>query len=172
MWVAHVDIPPGIFVESRDELYVGTGVPEIGALPRGKVSMPIFRELTPAGSALHLGTDLGGNTSRINVVIYNAGSDAAVATVEVRRICDNGLADARTLMVPPNTVLQVTGLTIGAGNGCPEPGVKPWARYTVVTVSQPSLSVVSNVNENIQPIPADLGVIPVVGLGVARNEQF
>lgn len=174
MWVLHLDIPPGVVTESRDELYVIPGVTQpASGIPRGKVSMTTFRELAPAGGAqVHLGTDLGGNDSRINVMIYNAGTDTAIASIEVRRTCDSSLMDRRTVAIPANTLLQVNGLSVGSSTGCPEPVNKPWARYTAVTVSQPSLTLISNINENIQPSPADIGLIPIIGLGVTSNQQF
>ena len=45
-------------------------------------------------------------------------------------------------------------------------------RYTVVTMSQPSLSFVSNLNEDLLPASYETGVIPAVGLAVAKNGVF
>lgn len=74
----------------------------------------------------------------MNVGIFNAGPETASATIELRRFCDDVVVDSRTLSVPPNTLVQTNGLLTGAdAPGCPPPD--PLKRYTVVTVSQPSL---------------------------------
>src|SRR5436305_7369599 len=113
LWVLHLDVPAGVIAESRDQYYVLFGIPELFPAPRGKVSMPIFRELVPAGSPqVHVGTDLGGNDARLNVGIYNASQETATATIEIRRACDNTLVDSRVVAVAGNTLLQAGGLAI------------------------------------------------------------
>lgn len=173
MWMVHLDIPEGVIIESRDESYVLLGVGSIPPLARGKVSMPIVRALTPANQPqVVLGTDLGGVDSRVNVAVYNAGPSSATVTIEVRRACDSALVDSAVASIPPNSVTQVGGFIIGDSSTCAATAPEPWARYTVVTVSQPSIAFVSNINESLTPSPAELGVIPLNGLGVARNEIF
>ncbi|HEY8134244.1 MAG TPA: hypothetical protein VII12_20365 [Thermoanaerobaculia bacterium] len=173
LWVMHVDIPAGVAVESRDELYVSSGIPELTPVARGKVSMPIFKELTPAGKLqIHLGTDLSSPTSRVNVGIYNAGSESATATIEVRRTCDDFVMDSRVVSIAPNTVVQIIGLSVGSSNTCTSRVTPSWMRYTIVTVTQPSLTFVSNLNENLLPAPFEVGVIPAIGLAVTKNSLF
>jgi len=55
---------------------------------------------------------------------------------------------------------------------CPLSAAEPWARHTVVTVPQPSFTFVSNLNETIPQAPEESGVVPIVGLGVTKNEHF
>jgi len=173
LWMMHVDIPPGVVVESRDEFYVFTGIPELIPVSRGKVSIPIFKELTPAGKPqIFLGTDLGFAPSRVNVGVYNAGSEPATATIEVHRTCDDALMDSRVVAIAPNTLVQATALMVGASNTCTSNRTPSWMRYTVVTMSQPSLSFVSNLNEDLLPASYETGVIPAVGLAVAKNGVF
>ena len=124
-----------------------------------------------SGRQVHLGTDLGGPDSRINVVIYNSGDAPANATIAVRRTCDDGLADERTVTIPPNTVVQASGLRPGDAVSCLGSSSEPWTRYAVVTVDHPSLSFVSNVTE--ERAPSDQRTwVPTVGLGVTRSEPF
>jgi hypothetical protein len=180
LWVLHLDVPDGIIVESRNAFfeYLPVG-PLVIQDPRGKVPMPVIRQLTPAGQPqVHIGTDLGGPVSRINVILYNAGTEAATATIEVRRACDDVVVDSRVVTVPPNTAIQTTGLVATTSTSgsldCPlstSLSSVPWARNTFVTMTQPGFSIVSNINENIPPgtIP---GTIPMVGLGVEHNARF
>src|SRR4029077_16771278 len=114
MWVVHMDIPDGVAIESRDEIaYVEHIVlePFVRPIATGKVSMPVIRTLTPAGvPQIKLGTDIGTTTARQNVAIYNAGQQPALASIEVRRACDNSVVDNRTVTINPNTIIQVGGL--------------------------------------------------------------
>lgn len=122
---------------------------------------------------MHIGTDLGGWDSRINVILYNAGTEAATATIEVRRACDDVVVDSRIVTVPTNTAVQAGGLSATTSppgsSDCPN-GI-PWARNTIVTMTQPGFSIVSNINENVPPAAAT-GTIPIVGLGVEHNTRF
>jgi len=173
LWVMHLDVPPGVVIESRNEFYVSTGIPELIPVSRGKVSMPIFRELTPEGKPqIHLGTDLGFGTSRVNMGVYNAGNESATAVIEVRRTCDDAVMDTRVISVPPNTVVQATGLMVGPSSTCTSRVTPTWMRYTVVRVTQPSVSFVSNLNEDLLPASYETGLIPIVGLAVAKNTAF
>ena len=170
LWVLHLDIPNDVVVESRDEYYSSFGVPELFfPIALGKVSMPIFRELAPAGKPqVHLGTDLSANDSRLNVMIYNGGSGSAIATIEVRRTCDSALMDSRTITIAANTLVQTGSLAAGASETCTSQNTASWMRYTVVTVSQPSLTFVSNLNESLRSVPGE----PIVGLGITKNQSF
>jgi hypothetical protein len=177
LWVLHLDVPDGVIVESRNQFFqdFATGI-ILPPAPWGKVPMPIIRQLTPAGQPqAHIGTDLGGWDSRINVILYNAGTEAATATIEVRRACDDVVVDSRVVTVPPNTVVQAGGLvaTTSALGGldCNVSTSVPWARNTFVTMTQPGFSIVSNVNENVPPAAAT-GTVPIVGLGVEHNTRF
>jgi hypothetical protein len=173
LWVLHLDVPAGVIAESRDQYYVLFGIPELFPAPRGKVSMPIIRELVPAGSPqVHVGTDLGGNDARLNVGIYNASQEAATATIEIRRACDSTLVDSRVIVIAGNTLIQAGGLAIGTSVGCPAGTTEPWARNTLITVTQPSLTFVSTLNENIQSQTGEAGAIPIVGLAVTNNTRF
>jgi len=180
LWVLHLDVPDGVIVESRNAFFESLKVePFLIQSPRGKVSMPVIRQLTPAGQPqVHIGTDLGGPASRINVILFNAGTEVATATIEVRRACDDAVVDSRVLTVPANTAIQTAGLaattSLPASSDCPVStslSSAPWARNTFVTMSQPGFSIVSNVNENVAP-PTVPGTVPIVGLGVEHNARF
>lgn len=168
MFILHLDIPAGVVVESRDEFYSVPAIPELFPMARGKVSLPVFRDLRPAGEhQVHLGTDLSDSSSHINVGIYNAGVSDATATIEVRRTCDEVVVDTRTVTIPANTVVQVGGLSDGLSSACTQQHTPAWMRAVLVTVDQPSLTFVSNVTNH----PGVDGV-PVVGLGVSGTQRF
>lgn len=171
LWILHLDVPAGVVVESRDEFYRQPPIPELTTpIPRGKVSLPVFRELRPASEPqVHLGTDLGGFDSHINVGVFNAGGVTGVATIEVRRTCDDAVVDTRAVSVPPNTVLQVSGLRVEQSSVCTDSRTTAWARYVRIVVDQPSLTFVSTVNSELGQFNDGL---PVVGLSISRAEAF
>lgn len=150
--VNRLDVPAGILVESRGELWgpiasplpcpISTSdSPEVfGAIP-----MPVVRELTPAGAErIHLATDLGTQRIRTNVGLFNAGSAAATAIVEVRRSCDDTLIEARTVNVPAQSVVQVTGINDNPRpTGCTLPSTTEYSRYVAVAMDQPGFSFVT-----------------------------
>ena len=168
LWVLHLDIPAGVVVESRDSFSAAIKFGFPLAFARGKVSMPVFRRLSPPNQPQTiLGTDLSGPDSRLNVGIYNGGTDTATATIELRSIADRTLAGTMTVSIPPNVLTQFGGLSTPANpNGIDQ------QMYTVVTVSQPSLVYVANLNDTLQPFATDVGIFPIVGLAVAVNQTF
>jgi hypothetical protein len=100
---------------------------------------------------VHLATFLSeptAQTSHVNVWIYNGGSTAATAHVEVRRQCDDAVIQEVTVDVPPKSSVSAAGLA-GDFRGCRVPtSPRAWSGgsiYTIVTVDQPSLSLVSSV---------------------------
>jgi hypothetical protein len=134
--------------------------------------MPVFRDLTPANKPqIHLGTDLSGNESRVNVGIYNAATETATASIELRRTCDDALIASRTVTISPNTIVQVGGFSTGDTAVCNSANTPDWTRYTIVMVSQPSITYVANLNEVVPP-PGASGLVPPVGLAVTRTQQF
>lgn len=175
-WVLHLDVPDSVLVESRNEFwrlrYSLGGQPGPTILP-GRVSMPVFRRLTPAGEPqVILGTDLGDTQTRINVGVYNAGANSATAIIEVRRACDNSVADSRSVVIPANTFIQIGPLNEGEDTcGIDGRPIWRWVRYTVVTVDQPSLSYVANVAET-APFQCDgVQVTPLVTIAVAAPQR-
>jgi len=76
---------------------------------------------------------------RTNVGVFNAGSVAATATVELRRGCDDVLVASRSVAVPPNSIVQLNGLPF-ASEGCSAIRTAAYETYVVVTVDQPSFS--------------------------------
>lgn len=177
MWILHLDIPPGVIVESRDAFYRIVefgGVGLVSVTPRGKVSMPIFRTLIPPNEPqVQLGTDLGGRDSRINVGIYNAGDAPATATVEVRRSCDDVVVATATIGIPQNTVIQAVGVAAAVQQSeCTGTATAPEVYTVTTTVDQPSFTFVSNVTGDAQQSTDEAGIFPVVTLAVSKNERF
>jgi len=147
LWITHFDAPANVIVESRIEIGVSdpcvVGPPPSPAGINGKLSFPVFRELNPPNvPKVHLGTDLAFLKTRNNVAVFNAADAAATAHIEVRLLCDDTVLDSRTIQVPPNSVIQTTGLR--TEGHC---AANPFATYMIyvsVVVDQPSLSWVSS----------------------------
>ncbi len=166
LFVLHLDVPEGVTVDSRDEFYLLQGCfHPFAFVPMGHAALPVIDRLTPPGTPqVHLSTDLGVRESRTNVIIHNAGTLSATAHVELRRDCDDAVVDQRTLLIAPRSTTQVGGLTAGSNTPCDS------SRHTVVTVDQPSFSIVSNVT--ISSPGSITGLTPTVDLSVARSQDY
>jgi hypothetical protein len=152
LWVARLDIPESVLAQSRVEASPAncgrTSPPEPPWY--GAFALPVTRSLTPPNAArVHLGADLGIEDAYVNVGIYNAGVQPAHANVELRRACDDSIVESRSITIPPDSIIQLSGLD-GPLTSCAT-GTTPgsgWVRYVTVTVDQPSLSyVVNKLNE-------------------------
>jgi hypothetical protein len=169
LWVLHVDVPPGVIVESRDEALRTTTCSATTFPPASlaKVSMPIVRALVPAGATqVYLGTDLGVIASRMNIGVYNDALVPASATITVRRTCDDAIMDSRTVGVPAHSIVQFNGFQSGEHTlACFFSG---WSRYVTITVDQPSFAYVANLTESFDTT----GFAPTVGLAVTQNTTF
>jgi hypothetical protein len=172
LWIMHLEVPEGVVIESRDEMfdmYICNAEPGfLGSL--GKVSLPVFRDAVPANQPqVHLGTDLGVKDARINVGIYNQSQSVANAHIEVRRSCDNSVVDRRDVQVPPDTLIQAGALRKGPDTCLANPTTQGWLRYTVVTVDQPSMTFATVISGQLNLTP---GLAPEVGLGAPANARF
>jgi hypothetical protein len=159
LWVARFDVPEGVLVSSRGGLDSECPSP-CGAPPNpfpdlGAFTMPVFRSLTPAGARqFHFGADLGKQSSRSNVGIYNGGAAAGTATIALYRACDDALLGVRTVRLPANFALQVGITGDDAPVACSDPSkLNTWLRYVTVTMDQPSLTYVFNVVKDLNPYP-------------------
>lgn len=166
LWVTTVDVDGEVDV--KDVLLIGTdpysaGCIRISGNPienRGRAAYPVFRELAAANEPqIHLATYLGAETpGRLNVGIYNAAPEEAMAAVEVRRHCDEAVVAFRSIPVQANTIIQVPIFSgVGPVEGCPlhlagELGGPPRSLYTIVKVDQPSFSYVANVIDSQAPV--------------------
>lgn len=157
IFMLHLDVPPGVDVESVLNIGTGNGSECIGPfLDRtavyGTIHMPHFRALVPANQEqIHLGTTLGTMKERNNVGIFNAGANAAIVDVELRRSCDDRVADKVTIQVAPNSTLQVRLQNPPDEAGCDGFPIQPWLHYVTVTVDQPSLTWVSTLAKDVEP---------------------
>jgi hypothetical protein len=169
-FVLHVDVPPNVTVENRDEVVrVNDCIQGMTIEPHVKVSLPVVRELTPAGvPQVKVGTDAGSMTARQNVAIYNDADSLATARIQVKRSCDDSVVDERTITINPHTVIQANGLMTGT-QFCPTTNLPVYGRYTVVTVDQPSFSIVSTITD---PQPDNGGVAPRVELAIGTSVTF
>lgn len=152
LWMLRLDVPPGVRIEGALNLGTGTGncvlvpTPDRAAL-YGTTALPIFRALVPAGEEqIHLNTSLGAMRARNNVGIYNAGSVAATARVEVRRGCDDRTLASAVVSVVANSVLQIS-VQPESVDGCTAAhrDVQAWVESVRVTVDQPSVTWVSSI---------------------------
>ena len=142
LWVTHLDVPAGIDVEGRLELWNEergpVGRPPALA-PYAKLTMPVFRRLVSAGEEhVHRGTDLGGQRSRLNLTVYNAGAATATARVTQHApLCAANLAE-ETFLVGANQIVQVPLKT-------PDPPACDvgWVRTVRVVLDQPGFSFIS-----------------------------
>jgi hypothetical protein len=155
MWIIHVDAPPSILVDSEMPLgFAGGGGsgscrgPVYFVQQNGKTQLPVFRSLVAAGHRqVSRGLTIGDVKGHINVAIYNAGSNPALATIEVHRACDGAITETRNVVIAANFAQQFTGFAIPeTAQACapldPSAGTSRLA-YVIVTVDQPSLTFAS-----------------------------
>ena len=169
-WILHLDVPAGVTMESRDEVADVNRCDDKAPFMLTKTSQPIVRDLTPANNLqVKMGTDLGTTAGRINVAIYNAGTSAAVATIEVRRTCDDAVVTSTIVQVPAHAITQYGPFPTG-GDDCADARTSTYSRYTTITVDQPSATFVSTLTEGQQQSPGD--VLPLIELGVNLSTTF
>jgi hypothetical protein len=156
VFMLHLDVPQGVEIETLLSIGTGNGTECIGpSIDRtaiyGTIHMPHFRALVPANQEqVHLGTTLGTIRERNNVGIFNAGETPAIAHVELRRSCDDRLADEKTIHLAPNSTVQVQLNNPADDISCEGP-VQPWIHYITATVDQPSLTWVSTLANDVEP---------------------
>ena len=158
LWMLHLDVPDPVIVEGVLNIGTGTGLCILVPTPDrsavyGTTRLPTFRALVPPGTEqVHLGTSLGLLATRNNVGIFNAGSVAANASIEVRRGCDDRLLDATTVQVAANSTIQVR-MDPKSDSGClaGHQDVQPWVETVRVVVDQPSLTWVSSLANGVAP---------------------
>lgn len=153
--VNKLDVPTGVLIESRMEIYgiggaeepcpLGPGV--IGGLEVvGHFGFPVIERLAPPNTPLyHLGADLGTLTSRTNVGVYNAEDISATATIEVRAACDDRLLETRTVTVPGNSLVYSQGFrNTFLGTTCfGLPASPNYSRYVLVTLDRAGFSFIA-----------------------------
>lgn len=140
VWITHLSIPDGVVVDGRltyipDEC---KGIPApLEAFT--KLQAPVFRSLTPAGvRQIHTGSDLGAQSVRVNVGVYNAGAVSAEATITIRRPNCDVEPLSTVVEVPARTLIQTSlNPPVRCAQGLTYPGS---FTVTEVTVSEPSLS--------------------------------
>jgi hypothetical protein len=173
-WLTHIDVPPNVTIENRNEVTNGDICSPSGLRSRvvAKVSMPIVRQLAEAGvRQVFLGTDVVTNDARQNVMIYNAGTQPATARIEVRRACDDVIVDAGSAVVPAGALVQVGSFSTTASGVCLPPNpIQDYVRYTFVTIDQPGFAIVSTLTE--AQTPSLSNVTPLIELNVTFNGVF
>ena len=170
VWVLHLDVPEGVTVESRDEVFFHDSCFDVAPFIVTKTSQPVIRSLTPANTPqVKLGTDLGTSAGRINVAIYNASNIPAAAVIEVRRTCDDSTVASANVTIAANTIAQYGPFPTGDAS-CSSANTEPYPRYTIVTVDQPSFSIVSTLTEGQQQTPGD--VLPLLELVLNSSTTF
>jgi hypothetical protein len=151
LYTLHLDVPPDVVVQSRLELGGRRKCPPfppeiVLAGIYGRIVLPVRTALQPANTpAIHLGTDLGRNSARNNVAVYNGGAASANVHVETRRGCDGAVLDARDAVVPPGATIQINNLDATSTCQSAPLLLTPWVVSTVVTADQPAASWVSSI---------------------------
>ncbi len=153
IWIWKLDVPEGVDTNTYLELRAVDCEFHDMATSLGQITLPEFTALKPANEEqVFLGTDLGLMDRRVNVAIYNAGTDAAVADVSVHRMCDDASIASATITIPANTTIQAVRLDSGVvGYTACGPEGRLRGTYVSVTVSQPSISFVSAVSNDAIP---------------------
>ena len=153
-----VDVPADVIVESRLEyrniLPCSGQPPALG--PSGKLALPSFALVAANRQQRHFGLDLGVQSVRVNVGVYNAAPIPAIAMIEMRRAaCDDRVSTVIT--IPADTLLQTT-VSVPAICVAPlHPRTPFWTVNATVTIDQPSFSYATTVS-NTQPPSATFGV--------------
>lgn len=159
--VNRLDVPAGVLVESRGELWG----PDYNPMPCqvcvgcvsspdvfGTFPLPVVRTLTPAGvEQVHMASDLGTQLIRTNVGVYNGGASPANVSIEIRRACDDVVVGARSATIPADTVTQFAGFTDPKPSGCTRTGTPYYSRYVVVVMDQPGFSFVTVIASDFPP---------------------
>jgi hypothetical protein len=161
LWVYRLNIAAGIEADSEmfpsllNRMCPG---PVVVLQPFGKARLPVFKKLVPSGHKQVLtGLTLGDQASRVNIAIYNAGTEPAGATLEMHRACDGVLVQTRSVVVPSNVIQQFGAFSLPetdvactkAYNG---PNGLNRLAYAVVTVTQPSFSFASVLSNEQSPV--------------------
>jgi hypothetical protein len=146
-----LDVPADVVVESRLEyrniLPCSGQPPALG--PSGKLALPSFRLVNTGQPQRHFGLDLGIQSIRVNVGVYNAAPTFALATIEMRRpACDDRMTSV--VMIPPDTLIQTT-VPAPLCAAVLNPRTPYWMVNATVTVDQPSFSYATTVSNVQQP---------------------
>ena len=175
IWVNKLEVPDGIVVADRGEIFLiepigGSPTPPCvsGATVRAGLPFRVVEQLTPAGIAqYHLGVDIGDAVigaprldARINLGVFNASSEPANATVQVRcsspSLLETGADPVLAtieLAIPPNALVQQTVLPSSVGVSCEIAG--PLIFNVIVTSSQPGFSYAAALsNQTLPRFPA------------------
>jgi hypothetical protein len=155
--VTELEVPPGADVEGRLEYYYDScGAAPPSPVPAGVVRMPVFSRLVPAGEKQpHYLTDLGPQSVRRSVAIYNAGLGPAFARISIRRPHYIGESPLIQLApIPADMLVQIPAATLPTCEAAT--ATSPWwVTVTDVTVDQPGFSFVTTLRNG----KTDVGTI-------------
>ena len=147
-WITRFDVPEGVDIEGRMDIYTDNIAHPLPVTAFTKIRMPVLHHLVaPGQEQIHYGTDLGGAETRQNIGIYNAGAVPASATIVVQHpFCGSSLMKTATIPADTFVQIQITPITLCTSAGY---GVASTSTNTVVTVDQPSLSLVSTLKNGV-----------------------
>lgn len=132
------------------------------AVAQGRLALPVFGALYPAGSTVVSGDVKVVNDDascsplyrrRVNLTLFNAGTDTATFTVSATRASGTGQVYQATYSVPPRSVRQWNALPLDATALCGVSGSS--SVWFAIGADQPFLSYVSTAFEDAAP-----GAIP------------
>jgi hypothetical protein len=158
--IIKLDVPAGIVVQSRGELWgqgllVSCSPFAVGDEIFGSFPLPVVSSLTSANvPQYHLTSEFGTVQSRTNVGVYNGGFVAGSAKIEIREACDDQVIETRTVSVPARSVIYAVGFKNGSFSpSCKEfDNASDYSRYVVVTLDQPGFSFALTVAEVLPPV--------------------
>jgi hypothetical protein len=164
IWVAHLELPDSIVLESRFGVrrWISgcvAGPPDfvhLGAFPFRTTSSLVL----PGTPQFHLNVGIPGAAPvRVNMGVYNAGTATATATIQAHQSCDDAVLDQRSIQVPPDTAVEIPNAVHVSGSQCGSPDQPPFNAYVTVVVDQPSLSWLSSVGNGFPaPLPVNVSL--------------
>jgi len=149
--VIELDAPADVTVQPRLEyeniLPCSGAAPALG--PSGNIPLPLFHVVEAGQAQLHYGLDLGIQSVRVNVGVYNAGTRTATATIVLQRpSCNNPTSTSVT--VPPDALIQVP-IPVPPICSVPVNPSPPFLLNATVVVDQPSFSYATTVSNGQSP---------------------
>ncbi len=146
-WAVHLDVPEAVVIASALDLgTTNCSVPQppTFAPNRGQVALPVFRALVAANVAQrHLIADAGTRDATVAAIVFNAGSSSGSAHVQLFRACDDTIIDERTTLLAANSANTISlPLKVGCDTPARTVLANGFSYYAIVTVDQPSLSLV------------------------------
>ena len=154
--IAHFDVPDSIDIVSETGATIFNCSVGVCACPptvsrQGAVLQQVYQKLVPANTPdVHVGIDLPGVSTRTNIAVFNAGSETAIASVELRQTCDDRLLASTSLTIAPHSV-AMSGSIGGPPQACSAsaPAFADHGTDVRVVSNQPGLTWVTTLDNDV-----------------------